>query len=319
MSKIDELRLMTRVARMYYEQDMRQSDIAKQLGLSQATISRLFNRARQEGIVRITVSTPPGVYAELEERLIKTYGLHDAIVVDCFREDDEELIMRDIGAAAAYYIETTVKAGEIIGLSSWSGTLLALVDAMHRLSRKSDIQVIQILGGLGNPKAEVHAARLTGRLADLVNGTAVFLPVPGVLGSEAARNVLFEDTYVQEAMALFDNVTTALVGIGAVEPSHLLAESGNIFSADELDILRGMGAAGDVLLHFYDDGGNRLETFLDNRVASMSLDQLRQVDRAIGVAGGARKFQAIRGALRGGWINIIVTDCATANRLLSEP
>ena len=62
MAHIDELRLMTKVARMYYEENMRQSDIAKQLGLSQATISRLFNRAREEGIVRITVNTPKGIY-----------------------------------------------------------------------------------------------------------------------------------------------------------------------------------------------------------------------------------------------------------------
>ena len=74
---------MTRVARMYYERDMRQSDIAKQLGLSQATISRLINRAKDEGIVRISVNVPQGVYSEMEEELIAAYDLRDAIVVDC--------------------------------------------------------------------------------------------------------------------------------------------------------------------------------------------------------------------------------------------
>ncbi len=310
---------MTRVARMYYEQDMRQSDIAKQLDLSQATISRLFNRAKQEGIVRISVNAPPGVYVELEEKLIETYGLREAIIADCPRVDNEELIMRDIGAAAAFYVETTVKPNEVIGLSSWSATLLALVDAMHRVTRKTDIQVVQILGGIGHPKAEVHAARLTSRLATLVNGADIYLPAPGIVGSEAALQVLVDDPYVREALDLFDDVTMALVGIGSVEPSKLLAESGNIFSVEELDLLREKGAVGDVLLHFFDAEGNQLETFLDNRVTSMNLSQLRQVDRAIGVAGGSRKFKAIRGALRGGWINILVTDCATAERLVKEP
>jgi DNA-binding transcriptional regulator LsrR (DeoR family) len=37
------------------------------------------------------------------------------------------------------------------------------------------------------------------------------------------------------------------------------------------------------------------------------------------VAGGARKFAAIRGAVRGGWINILITDRATAVRLLLDP
>lgn len=315
MARIDELRLMARVARMYHENDMRQSDIARQLGLSQATISRLFKRAKEEGIVRISVNVPQGVFSELEEKIIATYNLRDAIVVDCLHED-EQMIQRDIGAAAAYYVESTVRPNEVIGLSSWSGTLLALVDAMHAVPRKNDVRVVQILGGIGNPAAEIHAARLTGRFAKLVNGTATYLPAPGVVGSEAALNVLMEDQYVQEAMGLFDHVSLALVGIGAVEPSELLADSGNIFSDAEQDILRGEGAVGDILLHFFDEDGQPVKTSLDNRVMSMSLPQMRQADRAVGVAGGRRKHSAILAALRGGWINVLITDCFTAKRLV---
>jgi len=315
MARIDELRLLTRVARMYYERDMRQSDIAKQLGLSQATISRLFNRAKEEGIVRISVTVPQGVYSDMEEDLIATYALRDAIVVDCV-DDNEYLIQRDIGAAAAYYVESTIRPNEVIGLSSWSSNLLALVDAMHQVPRKTGIQVVQILGGVGNPGAEVHAARLTGRLARLVNGTATFLPAPGVVGSEATLDIWLADPYVQQAMALFDQVSLALVGIGAVEPSNLLADSGNIFSDAELDLLRNDGAVGDVLLHFFDKYGQPIEASLNNRVVSMSLAQLRQVDRAVGVAGGRRKQGAILGALRGDLINVLITDCFTAKRLM---
>lgn len=316
MTRIDELRLMTRVARLYYERNMRQAEIAQQLGLSQATISRLFNRAREEGIVRISVSVPQGVYTDLEEQLIAAYNLRDAIVVDCVR-DDEQIIQRDVGAAAAYYVESTIKPDEVIGLSSWSATLLALVDAMHQTPRKGGVQVVQILGGIGNPAAEIHAARLTGRFAKLVNGMATFLPAPGVVGSEATLQVFLQDQYVQAAMALFDKVSLALVGIGAVEPSELLADSGNIFTDEEQDILRGQGAVGDILLHFFDENGRPVKTSLDNRVVSMSLEQLYRADRAVGVAGGRRKHDAIRGALRGGWINILITDCFTAERLVA--
>lgn len=316
MARIDELRLMARVARMYYENDMRQSEIAEQLGLSQATISRLFKRAKEEGIVRISVNVPQGVFSELEEQIIAAYNLRDAIVVDCLHED-ESTIQRDIGAAAAYYVESTVKPNEVIGLSSWSGTLLALVDAMHSVPRKNDVRVVQILGGIGNPAAEIHAARLTGRFAKLVNGTAVYLPAPGVVGSEAARHVLMEDQYVQEAVALFDQVSLALVGIGAVEPSELLADSGNIFSDAELDILRGEGAVGDILLHFFDADGRPVNTSLDKRVMSMSLPQMRRADRSVAVAGGRRKHDAILAALRGEWINVLITDCFTAKRLMA--
>ena len=316
MAQIDELRLMARVARMYYEKDIRQSEIAQQLGLSQATVSRLFKRAKEEGIVRISVNVPQGVFSELEEQIIAAYNLRDAIVVDCFHED-EQMIQRDIGAAAAYYVESTIKPNEVVGLSSWSGTLLALVDTMHPVSRKNNVRVVQILGGIGNPAAEVHAARLTGRLAKLVNGTATYLPAPGVVGSEAALQVLLEDQYVQEAVALFDQVSLALVGIGAVEPSDLLADSGNIFSDAELGILRGEGAVGDILLHFFDEDGQPVKTSLDKRVMSMSLPQMRRVDRAVGVAGGRRKHDAILAALRGQWINVLITDCFTGQHLMA--
>jgi DNA-binding transcriptional regulator LsrR (DeoR family) len=171
------------------------------------------------------------------------------------------------------------------------------------------------LGGVGNPSAEVHAFRLTGRFAGLVSGTAVFLPAPGIVGSEAALKILLEDPYVKEVMQLFDQVTMALVGVGSVEPSKLLDLSGNVFSKEEQAYLRSQGAVGDILLRFYDSRGHPVESSFNKRVISMQLRQLRKVERSIAVAGGARKFEAIRGALRGGWINILITDRFTAERL----
>jgi len=318
MAHIDELRLMTKIARMYYEENMRQSDIAKQLGLSQATISRLFNRAREEGVVRITVTSPKGVYVDLEKELMVKYGLRDAIVVDCHSNDDDELMQRDLGSAASFYVESAINNGEVIAISSWSATLLALVDALHPIPRKKDVKVVQILGGVGNPSAEIHAARLTGRFADLVQGQAIFLPAPGVVGAKATRDVFLEDPFVREAMSIFDQITLALVGIGSESPSALLEQSGNTFSEEELDSLRDQNVAGDILLRFFDINGQPIESALNDRVVSMNLEQLRQVDRAIGIAGGSRKFEAIRGALRGSLINILITDSCTAEKLVQD-
>jgi DNA-binding transcriptional regulator LsrR (DeoR family) len=317
MVKLDELRIIARVARMYYEWDMRQAEIAQQLGLSQATVSRLLQRSKKEGIIRISVNVPDGVYTELEESLVKKFSLRDAIVVDCL-EDNESMIIRDIGASAAYYLESSIQANEIIGISSWSATLFAMVDALHPLSKKTGVKVIQILGGVGSPNAEVHATHLTSRLAALVKGEPIFLPAPGVVGSEAAKQVLMNDEYVGKTFALFDHVTIALVGIGAVQPSALLAQSGNIFSSQEQDLLVQKGAVGDVLLRFFDHRGKPVDSEMDRRVISMSPEQLRKVDRAIGIAGGNRKFAAIKGALIGGWINILITDRFTAAKLAGE-
>jgi DNA-binding transcriptional regulator LsrR (DeoR family) len=320
MAEIDELRLMTKVARMYYEQDMRQSEIAKHLGLSQATISRLHSGAKKEGIVRISINVPSGVNAEIEEKLIQIYNLMDAIVVDCSsaEDDDERLIQREIGSAAAYYVETTIKNNEVVGISSWSETLLGLVDAMHQVPGKTGIQVVQILGGIGNPSAEIHANRLTGRISSLLNATPHFLLAPAIVGSEAALRVLLEDQYVFQIMQLFDQVTMALVGIGSIKPSKLLTLSGNIFTLEEQDILSQSGAVGDILLRFFDVYGRPVNSPLSNRVVSMNLEELRRVRRSIAVAGGRRKYQAILGALRGKLINVLVTDRCTAENLVQE-
>ena len=191
-----------------------------------------------------------------------------------------------------------------------------MVDAMHQTPRKPDVRVVQILGGVGNPAAEIHAARLTSRFARLVNGTATFLPGPGVVGSERSLHVLLEDQYVKEALDLFTDVTSALVGIGAVEPSKLLVDSGNIFSLEQLYALSRDGAVGDIVLRFFDANGQHVQNNVDNRVISMTLRQLQQVNRSVGVAGGRRKFKAILGALRGGFINVLITDCFTARRLV---
>ncbi|HDQ70774.1 MAG TPA: sugar-binding transcriptional regulator, partial [Chloroflexi bacterium] len=110
--------------------------------------------------------------------------------------------------------------------------------------------------------------------------------------------------------------TLALVGIGTVEPSPLLASSGNIFSDEELATLRENGAVGDILYRFYDAEGNPVQTPLAERVTGMDHEQLRRVKRVVGIAGGARKFDAIRGALNGKLINVLITDRFTAERLV---
>ena len=137
---------------------------------------------------------------------------------------------------------------------------------------------------IGNPTAETHAAQLTRRLASLVNGQATVLSAPGVVGSKETRNILLSDPFVTEP-AYFDHLTLALVGIGSIEPSRLLASSGNVFSQAELTSLREQGAVGDICLRFFDAQGNKVESPLDERVIGLDLEQLRAVRRSVGVAG----------------------------------
>jgi DNA-binding transcriptional regulator LsrR (DeoR family) len=315
----EHLRLMVKVARLYHEHGVRQPEIARRLHVSQARVSRLLKQAEADGIVRTTVVVPAGVQTALEEQLEARYGLREAMVVETL-DDTEAGLTRDLGTATARYLEATLTGGDVVGISSWSSTLLAAVDAMRPLPPKAGAErALQLFGGVGNPDAEAHAARLTQRFADLTGARPTFLLAPGIATSVEAREALTTDRFVRDALAGLADVTLALVGIGALEPSSLLQSSGNIFSARELSVLGRRGAVGDICLRFYDAAGQRVASDVDERVIGVTLEQLRQVDRCVGIAGGARKFEAIRGALRGGWVNVLITDHATAERLLAEP
>jgi DNA-binding transcriptional regulator LsrR (DeoR family) len=315
MARNDQIRLMTKIARMYYKQSIRQAQITKRLNIHQSTVSRLLRKAEQNGIVRISVTTPQGIHPELEEALESRFELSQAVVVDSV-SDSEEQIARDLGSAAAFLLESFIKADQIIGISSWSGALLEMINNMHPTQDGHGTRVVQILGGLGNPAAQTHATYLANRLAALIGGSPVLLPAPGITKSAEARRVLMREPYVRDAVKLFDRLDTVFVGIGALEPSRPLLNSGNVFSAAERATLAATGAIGDICLQYFNAQGHGIPTPLAERVIGIKLSQLKRVKHVIGIGGGKRKIAAIRGALAGRWINILVTDRATARAVL---
>ena len=217
------LRLMTKVASLYHEQGLRQAEIADRLDLSQSRVSRLLKQAEKEGIVRTTVAVPQGFYPELEDRLQVLYGLREAVVADCERDDDQEALRahrRRGGGLSGDHGDAPARssASRRGARRCWRCSTTCTRRAARRPRR-----VVQILGGAGNPAAEGHATRLTSRLAQLVGGEARFLPAPGVVGSRASRRALLDDPFVAAAMRWMDEITLAIVGIGALTPSKLLA------------------------------------------------------------------------------------------------
>lgn len=315
MSRTDELRMMLRVAQLYHEDKLKQAEISKRLYVSQATVSRLLKRAEDEGVVRISIAAPRGTYPHLESALRSRYGLDEIIVAECF-EDREEPILSAIGAAAAHYFESTLSEGDVIGISSWSASLLRMVDAIHPMKRPRAERVVQILGGIGNPGVQSHATQLTMRLAGLTGAQAQLLPAQGVVNSAAARLVMLGDSFVRAAMDQFGRLTIALVGVGALQPSIMLANSGNAFTDEEMRDLARRGAVGDICLRFFDRDGAPVRGPLDERVIGATLEDLKRVARVVGVAGGERKAEAIGACLRGRLLNVLVTDKFTAQRLL---
>ncbi len=311
LSPIEEQRLLVKVSKMYYEEGLSQEDIILRLNLSRSKISRLLQQARDEGIVQITVNTPKHLFSELETRLEKLFGLYEAIVVETRAGDSQENIIRDLGIAAAGYLERSVGTTTTIGIS-WGSTLHGMVAALHS-NRLPKTKVVQIIGGLGQPEAEVHATDLCHRLARSLGSQLTLLPAPGIVSTEQARDVLLADLFIQRAMNMFDHLDIAFVGIGTPAPESLL---GSILSSTELESLLQNGAVGDIALRFFDIQGQPVQSEIDQRVIGITFAQLNRTRRVVGISGGAEKFQSVLGALRGKLINVLITDSINAEKLL---
>jgi DNA-binding transcriptional regulator LsrR (DeoR family) len=316
-NSIEHLRLITKVAQLYYERGLTQPEIKTQLSISQARVSRLLKLAEEQGIVRTTVHVPPGVFSDLEEAVERRYGLDELVVVDTAGRDDE--IIPALGSSAAAYLEMRLPGVETIGVSSWSETLLAAVNAMRPIKQGMTTHVVQVLGGFGKSGSQVHARRLMDRLAQLTGATPVFLLSPGMVSSHEVQQVLRADPVCQESFAHFDHLAMLLIGIGSMTPSRLLRDSGNVFNDDDRAALGASGAVGDICLRFFDADGKPVESGLDERTLGIDFAQIRATPKRVAVAGGERKFEAIRAVLRGGWVNTLITDLATAKRLREEP
>jgi DNA-binding transcriptional regulator LsrR (DeoR family) len=306
---------MAKVARMYYVQGIQQQRITERLHIPQSTVSRLLKRARATNIVRFSVTTPPGIYAELEDQLMSSFLLKDAVIVETSFEEDT--LVRDLGTAAAFYLETTVKAGTRIGISSWSRSLFAMVDVLHPGDYCRGGKVVQILGGVSNVGVRQEAMYLAHRLATVIGATAVLLQAPAVVASAEARHILSREPLMREAVKQFEHLDLALVGIGPIEPSRLLASSGNVFSSEERAELRRLGAVGDICFRYFNSRGEPIKSSLMQRVIGIELASLRRTGRVVGVAGGRKKTQAILAALKGRWIDVLITDQRTAESLLT--
>ncbi len=314
MPGLDRLRLMVRVARMYHDQGMRQPEIAERLGISQPRVSRLLKEAGRLGIVRTIVAPPDGLHAELEERLVEAFGLADAVVVDGDGLGEE--VARALAPATAAYLDVTLTGGDTLGISSWSETLLEASLLIRPRPAPVADRVIQLMGGVGSPGVQMHATRLMARFADITGGTPVLVPTPAAVESPRLRAELLRDPGVAAVTSQWADVTMALVGIGTSTPSPLLARSGNAISEADQAGLVAAGAVGDVCLRYYDADGALVDSVLGDRVIGIDADTLRAVPRRVGVGGGARKHEAIRGALRGGWLSVLITDHETALAVL---
>jgi DNA-binding transcriptional regulator LsrR (DeoR family) len=317
ISVSDHNRLLVKIARLYYEQEMTQGEIAKRLRLSRQKVQRLLHQAHHQGVVRIGIRPIMGIFSDLEKRLEEQFGLREAVVVETTAYENQLSVAREVGVGAAEYLLRVVQPHDRIVLS-WGGSLLSMVNAAshHGPMELKDLTIIQGLGGLVDPNNEIHAADLTRRLARALGAKAVLLPAPGIAGSKSTREAFAGDPHVADVLRKARSANLAFMGIGAPRKDSILVQEGNIVSWEELAALKDQGAVGDINLRYFDDRGQRVSSDLDNRVIGLTLDEIKKIDHVVGVAGGGEKFKAIRAALEGKLANVLITDHMTAQRLL---
>lgn len=314
MLKRDEQRLLAKIATLYHTENQKQSDIAKQLDLSQSFVSRALSRCVKEGIVKISVVQPANVYLNLESVIQQKYNISQAIVVDVSDNASDDVIKTAIGAAAAHYLQTTLNSDELVGISAWSGTIRSMVEQLHPLSVKAK-GVVQLLGGVG-PNGNINATMLTHSLAELLNCPPYLLPSQSIERTVDYKNKLMCTEDVGNVVGMFKDVTLALMGIGMLEPSVLLKNSGNYYDQEMLSTLAARGAVGDICLHYFDAEGNPVLGPEEDPVIGMELDLVKQCPRVVAMAGGIEKAQAIKGALVGGYVDVLIIDNITAKLLV---
>jgi len=314
---LDQDRLLVKIARLYYETELTQAQIAARMRLSRQKVQRLLDQARAKGVVRIVVEPLLGVYAELEQSLEERYGLAEAVVVETTSYEDQAVVAREVGGGAADYLLRVVRPRDRIVIS-WGGTLLGMVNALRRHPHREmhGVLVIQGLGAVADPSRDTHSSELARRMAHFLGGRAIPLPAPGVAGNRAARNAFLRDPHIETILQAARAADVAFVGIGAPRKDSILVREGSIVTWDELEALKARGAVGDLNLRYFDRMGREIPSDLDDRVVGLTLEEFRQVPHVVGLAGGAEKLEAIRGALAGKLLDVLVTDHVTAGRLL---
>ncbi len=309
----DRLALLARVASLYYEEDRSQREIAELMGISRSGVSRLLSEAKRRGVVEIVVHHPLPTDPGLEIALIERFGLRDARVLA--RPDPEYgRMLSQLGRLAARYFEGLLEDGMTIGIS-WGSALYEMIRAIRprRLTHTSVVQLIGATGAEATPESGPILAQL---LAERLGCKSYQLHAPLVVRDERARRALLAERHIRETLERARRADVALVGIGTTQAGYYSLVRAGYLTEKEAEAIRKRGAVGDVCAQHYDLDGRRLPIELNRRVIGIDPEALQAIDRVIGVAGGAVKAEAIYGALKGGYVNVLITDERAARRVL---
>lgn len=309
----DRASLLADVAEMYYLEEKNQAAIAKTIGVTRSMISRMLTEARESGIVEIRIQRPLQLDADLESELKEKFGLKDVFVVVTSHRSGERLT-RTLGNAGAQMLARYLVPQRILGLA-WGTSISATVDAFET-KEPMPVKVVQLVGAMGARNMEYDGHDLVARITEKLGGEAYYLNAPYLCQSAEMAKSLLETKSVRETISVGKKTDIALLGIGTTSPDYSSFYLAGYVTRRELDDLRKAGAIGDVCgLHFDLNGQPACDDFCE-RLVSIRRPDLLSIPLRLGVAGGEGKADAILGALRGKYVNVLVIDSVTARKVL---
>jgi deoxyribonucleoside regulator len=307
--------LMVQVAKLYYDLDHTQSEIATELGLTRWQVGKLLTEAKAAGIVKIEITPRAGRRTMLEVELQRAFGVKEAIVVPTLDIDDPSLIIDSVAQAAATHLASLNPKPSLLGVS-WGRTMAAVARALPQ-AWCPDLHVVLVNGSASLTTTTARNSAVAEEFAQSAGGRATLLPVPAIVGSKSTRDALEEDPIIRRVLSFAEQAPVICFGMGGVSHQSVLLGSGYL-GEDDLGRLRSLNSAGDILGRFVDRDGKIVDRQLDDRTVGLRLDELKRKERAIGVAAGEDKHLIAAACLRAGYVTDLVTDEGTARRILEE-
>lgn len=309
-----EERLLIKIARMYYEENMTQSEIAETLGIYRTTIGRMLKKARKKGIVTIHIKGSDDARIELESQITNAFRLKETVVVPSSRSDTPAMKKRVLGKAGFELLKRIIKDGDVVGFA-WGTTLASLAEEVSE-HQKTDVRFVPLVGGPGQVDVKHHVNTIVYNVANAFNGKVYFIDAAAIVPTKETRDDIMSSGYMQEIQALWEKLSIAVVGIGAPLSSSNLIWTG-FFGEREIEELSTHGAAGDICSRFFDGEGRMVRSEIDQRTIAIELERLKDLRYSVGIAASLEKVSSILAALRGGYLNTLITDEETARALIT--
>lgn len=319
-----EERFIIKVVEMHYKQGMSQQEIGKKLNVSRTTISRALAQAKREGYVQIQINYPQDSAISLETTLEQKFNLKEAVIASTQNEQD---LQDEIAFYASDYLLRTLKNHMTVALTR-GVTLQHMVDYLSKdvrlkFLKTDDVKLVPLMAATNIstsvPKQYrmAYSNYLIEEVAKIFNGNSYQMFAPQYVTSPETRRVLMEEQSIKEVFDLARSADIAIAGIGALNENSALINA-QMIPLEEYQRLQKIGGKGELLAHILDENGNLLNDQFEQHLIGLTLEDFKQIPIRVGVACGLEKKEAILSVLRGGYVNVLITDEKVANYLIEE-